>query len=105
MDIIFLCLALFSLFLWLVIKQPVWSVILLVTTDLLGFVPTVRKSWNKPYEEGLFTWEITAFRHALGIIALEKFNILTLLYPVVWVAGNILFSIFIIIRRKQVGKN
>ena len=102
LDIVFLILALFALFLWLVVKQPVWSVILLVAIDLLGFAPTVRKSWNKPHEEGLFTWELTAFRHALGIIALEKFNILTLLYPVTWVIGNSLFSIFIIIRRRQV---
>ena len=100
-DIVFLLLAFVSLFLWLVIKQPVWSVILLVATDLLGFAPTVRRSWNKPYEEGLVTWELTAFRHALSIIALEKFNILTLLYPVTWVIGNTLFSLFIIIRRKQ----
>lgn len=102
-DVFFLVLALFALFLWLVVKQPVWSIILLVATDVLGFIPTVRKSWNKPYEEGLFTWELTAFRHGLSIIALEKFNILTLLYPVTWVIGNTLFSIFIIVRRKQVS--
>ena len=100
-DIVFLLLAFFALFLWLVIKQPVWSVILLVVTDLLGFVPTIRKSWNRPHEEGLATWEITAFRHALSILALEKFNILTTLYPITWVMGNTLFSIFIIVRRKQ----
>ncbi len=101
-DIVFLVLAFASLFLWVVVKQPVLSVILLVSTDLFGFAPTVLKSWNKPYEEGLFTWELTAFRHALSIIALEKFNILTLLYPVVWVIGNTLFSVFIIIRRRQI---
>ena len=102
-DILFLVLALVALLLWLVVKQPVWSVILLVATDVLGFAPTVRKSWNKPYEETLFTWEITAFRHGLSIFALQKFNILTLLYPVTWVFCNALFSLFLIIRRKQLG--
>jgi len=104
LDVAFLLLAFVALFLWLVVKQPLWSMILLVATDLFGFAPTVRKSWNKPYEEGLFTWELTAFRHALGILALEKFNILTLLYPVAWVIANTLFSIFIIVRRKQTSK-
>ncbi|MCX6757865.1 MAG: hypothetical protein NTZ44_03235 [Candidatus Nomurabacteria bacterium] len=101
-DVLFLLLALFALFLWLVIKQPVWSVILLVLIDVLGFAPTVRKSWNKPYEEGLFTWEITAFRHGLSILALEKFNILTMLYPVVWTIANAAFSLFLIVRRKKI---
>ncbi|HCC83846.1 TPA: hypothetical protein DEP96_03270 [Candidatus Uhrbacteria bacterium] len=101
LDIIFLLVGFVALFLWLVVKQPVWSIILLVTTDLMGFAPTIRKSWNKPYEEGLFTWELTAIRHGLSIAALQQFNILTLLYPVTWVLANSMFSLFIIIRRKQ----
>ena len=104
LDVIFLLLSLFGLFLWIVVKQPVWSIILLVSSDVIGFAPTVRKSWNKPHEEGLFTWEITAFRHGLSIFALQRFNILTMLYPVVWTVANALFSIFLIIRRKQIKK-
>ncbi|MEI8129996.1 MAG: hypothetical protein WCG55_00640 [bacterium] len=103
-DIAFLLLSFVALFLWIVVKQPVWSVVLVVLTDVLGFVPTIRKSWDKPYEETLFTWEMTAFRHGLSIFALQKFNILTMLYPVTWVIVNALFSIFLIIRRKQIGQ-
>ncbi|QQR50246.1 hypothetical protein IPF86_04180 [Candidatus Nomurabacteria bacterium] len=105
LDIIFLLVSLIALGLWLLAKQPVWSMILLVATDVSGFGPTIRKSWNKPFQENLFTWELTAFRHALGIIALEKFNILTLLYPITWVIVNTLFSIFLIVRRRQVNKS
>lgn len=101
LDIIFLMLALLSLFLWLVVHQPLLSVILVVLTDVLGFGPTVRKSWNKPHSETLFTWEVAACRHAFGILALEQFNIYTLLYPVAWTAANLLFFFFIIVRRKQ----
>src|SRR3989338_5894642 len=100
-DVIFLILALLSLFLWLVVHQPLWSVILVVLTDVLGFGPTVRKSWNKPHSETLFTWQIAAGRHALGILALEQFNIFTLLYPVAWTAANLGFFVFIIVRRRQ----
>ena len=96
-DILFFALALFSLFLWLVVKQPLLSVILVVLTDVLGFAPTIRKSWNKPHSETLFTWWVAAFRHALGIIALEKFNIFTLLYPVAWVAANLIFCFILLI--------
>jgi hypothetical protein len=102
LDVIFLALALLSLFLWLVVDQPVWSVILVVLTDVLGFGPTLRKSWNKPHSETLFTWWVAAFRHGLGILALQKFNLFTLLYPVSWTAANLIFCIILLIRRKQV---
>ncbi len=104
LDILFLVLALFSLFLWLVVDQPVLSVILVVLTDVLGFGPTIRKSWNKPHEEALFTWWIAGFRHGLGIIALQRFNIFTLLYPVAWTLANVIFCLILLIRRKQVSR-
>lgn len=104
-DIIFLILALFSLLLWIVAKQPVWSVILATTVELLGFVPTIRKSWNKPYSETLFTYEVCIFRHGISIIALQQFNILTLLYPVAWTVANIIFTIILIIRRQVISRN
>lgn len=102
LDIAFLLMALFGIFLWIVIKQPVWSIIFLVFSDVAGFGPTIRKSWNNPHEEGLFTWWLTSFRHGLSIFALQKFNILTMLYPVTWTIVNGLFSIFLVIRRKQI---
>lgn len=103
-DVIFLILALTSIYLWLVIDKPVWSVILIVTTDLLGFVPTIRKSWLRPHSETLVTYQITALRHGLSIFALQKFNILTLLYPIAWTLANALFSLMLILRRRIIGK-
>lgn len=102
LDVTFLVISLIAIFLWLVVDQPVWSIILLVGSDVSGFGPTIRKSWNKPFNESLFTWELTAFRHGLTIFALEKFNILTLLYPITWTVVNAAFSIFLIVRRRQI---
>ncbi len=101
-DFIFLFLSLLSLFLWIVVKQPVWSAILATAVEVLGFAPTVRKTWNKPHSETLWTYEVGFFRHGISILALQKFNILTLLYPIVWTATNLIFSTFLIIRRKRV---
>jgi hypothetical protein len=100
-DIIFLVLALLSLFFWLVIDKPIWSAILIVATDLLGFAPTIRKTWNDPHSETLSMYKITGIRHALSIVALAQYNILTLLYPIAWTVANVLFSVMLIIRRKS----
>ncbi|MDO8482241.1 MAG: hypothetical protein Q7S86_00280 [bacterium] len=104
-DVVFLILAFVALFLWLVVDQPIWSVILVVLTDVLGFAPTVRKSWYKPYSETLFAWEVCVVRHGLSIFALQQFNILTLLYPVAWTLANLLFIIFLLVRRAQVKES
>ena len=104
LDTVFLILALFALGLWMITKQPLISVILLVAIDILGFIPTIRKSWNKPYTETLFTYGLNTFRFVIGIYALETLTVVTYLYPVAWLFANGLFSVLLIVRRKQVGK-
>lgn len=103
-DTFFFILSLVSLFVWLILKQPIISVILVSTTDMLGFIPTIRKSWNKPYSETLFSYELNAFRHGLSLFALQNYNIVTWLYPVSWVFANAIFSAVLIVRRKKIGK-
>jgi hypothetical protein len=78
-DVVFLIISLLAIILWFFAKQPIWSMILLVAIEVSGFVPTIRKSWNKPQKESLFTWEITAFRHLLSIFALQSCYILKIL--------------------------
>lgn len=104
LDTLFLILSFFALYLWLIVKQPVLSVILVSSVDMLGFVPTIRKSWNKPHSETLFLYSLNAFRHGLSLLALEQYNIVTWLYPGTWTFANALFSIMLIIRRKRMGK-
>jgi hypothetical protein len=101
-DIVFLVLALLAIPLWLIVKQPVLSVILLSAVDMLGFVPTVRKSWNDPYSETLSLYTITTFRYALTILALSQYNIVTVLFPATWIAANAVFSVILIVRRRKI---
>ncbi len=100
-DTIFFILSLVALALWLFAKQPILSVILVSTIDMLGFVPTIRKSWHKPHEETLISYMTNTFRFGLAILALNHYTIVTALYPVTWVIANGLFSVFLILRRKQ----
>ena len=95
-------LAFISIIFWLFAKQPLTAVILLSLADMLGFMPTVRKSWAKPFEETLFSYEMNTFRFALAIYALESYNAVALMYPLTWILANGLFSAYLIVRRKQV---
>lgn len=99
-DIIFLVVAFAALPIWLIVKQPVISIVLLSTIDMLGFMPTIRKSWNHPYTETLSFYVITTFRHGLTIFALAQYNIVTWLYPVTWVIANGVFALILVSRRQ-----
>lgn len=100
-DTFFFILSLIALILWLVAKRPILSVILVSITEMLAFIPTFRKSWNKPYSETLFTYELNAARHGLSIFALQYYSIVTWLYPVTWTFANALFSVMLLVRRKH----
>ena len=101
-DFYFLVSALVAIPLWLVVEEPVLSMVLLSLTEMLGFAPTIRKTWDKPYTETLSTYTINGFRHILSIFALAEYNVLTWLFPVSWVAMNFIFVIIIFIRRKRI---
>lgn len=86
---------------WLAAKQPIVSIILVVIADLFAFYPTVRKSWNKPHTETLSLYITNTVRFGLAVIVLEKYTILAALWPVAWAIANGLFSLMLVIRRRQ----
>ena len=100
-DIVFLILALCAIPIWLIAEQPIISILLLTTIDMLGFIPTIRKSWNNPYSETLSMYTVTVFRYVLVFPSLETYNILTLLFPVVWLIANIVLVLVLVRRRKR----
>ncbi len=101
LDTFFLILACISVFFWLVAKQPFVSAVLVTLTDLLGFVPTIRKSWNKPYSETLSFYLLNTFRFILAVIALQQYSVITALYPITWCVANGLFAVLLYVRRKN----
>jgi len=100
-DIVLLVLALISLYLWLGVDKPIWSVFFVTAAEILAIIPTVRKTWNKPYSENLWAYEVAILRHGLSITALQQFNILTVLYPASWAMVCSIFTSLVLMRRKS----
>ncbi len=101
-DVISFVMAVVAIFLWLVIDQPVWSIILVVLIDIFSFVPTFIKSWDKPWQETLFTWVLSIIRQLLVLISLQSFNFVTALFPLYAFVANILFCGELVYRRRVV---
>lgn len=103
LDTFFLILAIIALGIWLFAKQPLISALLITFVDFLGFVPTVRKSWKKPFSETPYFYAINTLRFVLAIVALQEYSIITIIYPGVWLVANGLFTTMLLVRRKAIA--
>jgi len=55
-DTVILIATLFAIFIWWQLKQPLISVLMVTAIDVLGYVPSFRKSWQEPWSETLISW-------------------------------------------------
>ncbi len=91
-DKICLVLAVFSILPWLLTKSILWSVLLATFIDLIAFFPTMRKTWNAPKSESLGSMYVDAVKHALSTVAMGRYSLITLIYPL-----SVLITKFVII--------
>lgn len=96
--------ALFSLILWFVIKQPVFSIILVTIAYSLGFFPTFRKSFNRPQDETLITFLLNGLKFFISLFALSNISFITIFYPLALVVLNWFFAGMLFMRRKQLRR-
>lgn len=80
-DWLFLVSALSALPLWYSTSDPLWAVVVLTTVDVLGFGPTVRKTYYLPHSESLPFFGLLAARNLVVIMALENYSLTTVLFP------------------------
>ncbi len=104
-DIIFFSAALFAIPLWLLLDQALFSAVLVTWIGVFAFVPTIRKTWANPYSETVSTYCITTFRHILTLFALSEYNLITVIFPGIWVWINLSFLIMIFYRRVTLKKH
>jgi hypothetical protein len=97
----FLAGCLVSIVLWLVTNDPLLSMILITGIDFLGFLPTIRKSIHKPFEETLIHYVFAGAKFALAMLALDNVSVVTTLYPLSLVLANWMFVVLLIIQRRK----
>ncbi len=96
-----LALCLFSIILIPLLKTPFISLIVLTITDTSGFYPTLRKSFHNPYSDNTVSLFLFGVTNALGILALQNYNFLTLFYPIAMIFSYWFTVSFLLVRRVQ----
>ncbi len=93
--------ALFGFILWWLFNNPLAALILVVVIDFLACLPTLEHSWFSPKEETWITFALSGVGGVVAILALNSFNMTSLLYPIYIVLINILIT-SVILSRKQI---
>ena len=98
-DWIFFSIGFLSIPLWFITSDPLWAVVILTFIDLAGFVPTFRKSYTHPHDGHLGFYIIMVFRTFISILALEAYNLTTVLFPALVGFAAFIFVLMVIIQR------
>lgn len=100
-DSYFLVAALLGIIPWIVLRDPTWSVVIMVTIDLIAFVPTLRKAWKIPKTESPVLYGSNVLRHSLALLALSSYNIATMLHSIAMIITNTMMTSFILRKKWQ----
>ncbi|MBI4138026.1 MAG: hypothetical protein HY482_00325 [Candidatus Wildermuthbacteria bacterium] len=99
-----LLLALFAIVVWWLTNNPLLSVLMVTAIDGMGYIPTLRKSWEEPWSETLAFWFTMAIVNVLTILSLGEINWLTAPYLVVLASLNIVVLSICMFRRRLISK-
>lgn len=99
-DHYFLAAALLGLIPWAITSDPTISVVIVVLIDVIAFVPTLRKTYQKPETEKPLLYEMNVMRHLLALFSLEAYNIATTFHSIAMICTNTVMSAFILRPRR-----
>ena len=102
-DHFFFVVALLGLIPWMLTKDPTISVIIVVSIDLIAFVPTLRKTYFNPSTETSLLYSMNVARHILTLFSIQTYNIATTLHSVVMIITNSFMTYFLTKNRKKSG--
>lgn len=92
-----------ALVLWPITNSPLWSILIVTIIDLIGYIPTIRKSYNAPHEESIYIFSIFVVTCSLGLLALHNYTLITMVYLIAMNVANTFMVTILLIRRKQLG--
>jgi hypothetical protein len=82
-------------------KDAVLSIILLTAINGIGYIPTFRKSFNRPFEETLSTYFLGGLKFVFAVWALQSYSFVTIIFPLSIIILSWGFVLMIITRRIQ----
>jgi hypothetical protein len=96
--------ALLAVPLWILTRNPLYSVILITLIDLIGYYPTFRKAYLKPYEEPITPYVLGGIGRLFSVLAVNQFIPVNWIYSGAVVFANTALITLIALRRTVIKK-
>lgn len=100
-DTYFLIFALLGLIPWILFKDPTISIIVVVSIDLIAFIPALRKTKQNPATEKPALYTMNVARHFLTLFSLQTYNVATTLHSIAMIIANTYMTTLIAGKRKN----
>lgn len=102
-DTIILIGAIIAILIWWQLNNPLLAIFMVSLIDIIGYVPSYRKTYREPWTETLGSWEISILVNIFSILALSQYNLLTLTYLIAIMIANIIMVVICLVRRKTLS--
>lgn len=103
-DTVVLLGALAAIFVWWQLDNPVAAVLMVSAIDILGYIPSWRKSITEPWAETLWSWGAFSIGNFFALLALTEYNLLTTTYLYAITFANLILIMICLYYRKSIPK-
>jgi len=103
-DAVLLALVLAAIIPWLIFKDPTFSVLMVTAIDMAGYFPSMRKSYAEPWSESLSSWALFTVTGLFLLLALNTYNIITMIYIFMSIIMNVILIGICLTRRRSIPK-
>lgn len=103
-DTFVLVAALAAILVWWQLDNPLLAVLMVTIIDVLGYIPSFRKSITEPWAETLWSWTAFSIGNVFAILALAEYSLLTVTYIGAITVANLALVAFCLYFRKSVPK-
>jgi hypothetical protein len=73
---------------WWKLDHPELAIIAIAMIDLLGFLPTFRKTWRLPKSESGTAWLLFLLGNIAALLALDTYSIMTSFYIITMIISS-----------------
>lgn len=94
--------ALFAIAAYFFFENSLISILIITITDIIGFLPTFRKSYEEPNTETASSYGFSVIASFFSLLALSVFTLTTSLYLITLIITNGLCAFIILKSRKRV---
>lgn len=79
---------------WYISQSATTALMLFLTIDLFGSLPTVRKTYFHPEQEDKLAWSLMVAANLLNIFAAEQFSFSIIIYPLyMFLCGSVILAL------------